>query len=120
MEKKWRDIPTTEIRVQPTRAACRPTEAVALTLETDTKDEVGIELALTLDVHASAAELVIRGGTLTVELWAALPGRYTVLIKGAAGGAGKYLIKTDDKVHLFDGKPYPIAVLDVRWGAAKA
>jgi hypothetical protein len=117
MEKKWHDIPTTEVRIEPGRASCRPMETVVLTLNTDTTDAVGIELGLPLDVHAAPPAPVIRGGTLEVELRAALPGRYTVTIDRVTGGAGKYLIKTEgNKVHLFEGKPYPVAVLDVRWG----
>ena len=117
MEKKWRDIPTTEIRVEPGRASCRPAEDIFLTFKADTADAVGIELGLPPDVRASPPDPVIRGGVSEVALQAALPGRYTVAIVRVTGGAGKYLIKTDgNKVHLFEDKPYPVAVLDVRWG----
>jgi hypothetical protein len=120
MEKKWRDIPTTEISVDPTRVSCRPADAVVLTLRTDATDDVRIELGLPLDVKAEPAELVLRGGILAVRLQAALPGRYDILFKGATGGAGAYLIRTGDKIpHHFDRKPYPIALLEVRWGAAR-
>ena len=121
MGKKWRDIPTTEISVEPTRAACRPTETVALMLRTDSLGDVKVELGLPLDLQASPAELVLRDGILRVELQASLPGRYTILFIGAAGGAGRYLIKTGKKIpHHFSRKPYPVAVLDVRWGTTEA
>ena len=120
MKKNFNDPTTTKIRVEPSLLACRPMEKVILRLAANRMTDIGVELVLPLDVHMSPAAPVIRGGTATIELWAALPGRYTIRFKSATGGAGDFLIETEEnKVHLIDKTPYPIAELDVRWGAAK-
>lgn len=123
MEKTWREkrALTTEISVEPTRAACRPNEPVVLTLKTDATDDIKIVLGLPLDIRSDPDELVLRGGILKVELRAALPGRYTISLDSASGGLGQYVISTGDKFpHIFKKKPFPIAVLDVRWGEPRS
>ena len=59
MEKKYRDIPTTEIGVAPTKVSCRPETPAVLTLRTDSPDVVRIELGLPLDVKAESAALLL-------------------------------------------------------------
>lgn len=110
----------TKIGVRQGKKACRPGEPVALVLTADTEAEIGVALGLPIDIQAAPREAAIRGGALTVELRAALPGRYTVTVDRLTGGVGKYLIDTGDGwAQIFDGNPHPVAVLDVRWGTAK-